>query len=87
MHYKHHTSSNNSNVIAVITAFTNACPKRNISVKAPYSMKITTRYLLQALPKHNIGVAADADGKYSISVPRNGVLIFSSAGYLNQKFR
>jgi len=31
------------------------------------------------------GVAADADGKYSISVPRNGVLIFSSIGYLNQE--
>lgn len=31
------------------------------------------------------GVAADADGKYSITVPRNGVLIFSSIGYLNQE--
>jgi TonB-linked SusC/RagA family outer membrane protein len=31
------------------------------------------------------GVAAGADGKYSISVPRNGVLIFSSIGYLNQE--
>jgi TonB-linked SusC/RagA family outer membrane protein len=31
------------------------------------------------------GVAADADGKYSISVPRNSVLIFSSIGYLNQE--
>jgi TonB-linked SusC/RagA family outer membrane protein len=31
------------------------------------------------------GVAADADGKYSISVPRNSVLIFSSIGYHNQE--
>ena len=31
------------------------------------------------------GAAADADGNYSIDVPRNAVLIFSSIGYVNQE--
>ena len=31
------------------------------------------------------GVSADADGEYSISVPSNGVLVFSSIGYLSQE--
>ncbi|MBR4351898.1 MAG: carboxypeptidase-like regulatory domain-containing protein, partial [Bacteroidales bacterium] len=31
------------------------------------------------------GTATDADGNYSIDVPRNATLIFSSIGYLNQE--
>ena len=31
------------------------------------------------------GTATDADGNYTISVPRNATLIFSSIGYLNQE--
>ncbi|MGX8708240.1 MAG: SusC/RagA family TonB-linked outer membrane protein, partial [Bacteroidales bacterium] len=31
------------------------------------------------------GTATDADGNYTIDVPRNAVLIFSSIGYLNQE--
>ena len=31
------------------------------------------------------GTATDADGNYSIDVPRNAVLIFSSIGYINQE--
>jgi len=31
------------------------------------------------------GVNADADGNYSIQVPANGVLVFSSVGYANQE--
>ncbi len=31
------------------------------------------------------GTATDADGNYSIDVPRNAVLVFSSIGYLNQE--
>ena len=31
------------------------------------------------------GAATDADGNYTIDVPRNAVLIFSSIGYLNQE--
>ena len=31
------------------------------------------------------GTATDADGNYTISVPKNAILIFSSIGYLNQE--
>ena len=31
------------------------------------------------------GTATDADGNYTIDVPRNATLIFSSIGYLNQE--
>ena len=31
------------------------------------------------------GTATDADGNYTISVPRNAILVFSSIGYLNQE--
>ena len=31
------------------------------------------------------GTATDAEGNYSIDVPRNAVLVFSSIGYLNQE--
>ena len=31
------------------------------------------------------GTSADLDGKYSISVPANGTLVFSSIGFVEQK--
>ena len=31
------------------------------------------------------GASADADGNYTISVPKNAILVFSSIGYINQE--
>ena len=31
------------------------------------------------------GTATDADGNYTISVPKNAILVFSSIGYINQE--
>ena len=33
----------------------------------------------------NIGTTTDADGKYSIIIPRNGALVFSSVGFVTQE--
>ena len=88
MHYKHHTH----HLIAVMLLLL-LLPLQMLAQSGNISVKGTVfdenhdpvPFASVVLKGTTSGVAADADGKYSISVPRNGVLIFSSIGYLNQE--
>ena len=88
MHYKHHTHHLITvMLLLLLLPLQMLAQSGNISVKGTVfdENHDPVPFASVVLKGTTSGVAADADGKYSISVPRNGVLIFSSIGYLNQE--
>ena len=85
MHYKHYMIT--VMVLLLLLPFKMLAQSGNISVKGTIfdENHDPVPFASVVLKGTTSGVAADADGRYSITVPRNSVLIFSSIGYINQE--